>query len=417
MLTTAIIWCMYFASLYFVAFWLLIFLEKGVREEKRDPKRLPFVTICIPAYNEEENIRQTVQSALDVDYPVDKKEIICVNHGSTDRTGEMLREFGKKIKVINVERQPQDRKGAAVNAGLKAAKGELFICLDADSYVKSDALKIMLPYFDEENVASVLPIIKIKEKDTFMRKIQNIEYVVNFFIKKIAGSIDCVHVTPGPFGAYKTEVLRKIGGFDPGNLTEDLEVALRLQKNNYRIIQLFGAEALTTPPKNYREFYNQRNRWYQGSTLNLIKYRKMVFNRKYGELGMFHMPMIAVSACLSVFFAVFIVYNNMIRPLWEKLYDASFINFDIPFMIERRLELFSMLNLDYTFLFFLVILLLCGLTWVILAHEYTKEKWSVKRATFIPVYLLLYPFIMSIVWVGVVVNLSRRKTVQWHRAK
>lgn len=417
MFITAIIWVMYFASMYFVAFWLLIFLDKGLKEEKKDPEQLPLVTICIPAFNEEESIANTINSALALDYPINKREIICINHGSRDGTGEILKSFGNKIKVITLKREQDHRKGAAVNAGLKVAKGELFICLDADSYVKPNALKIMLPYFEEKNVASVLPIIKLKEKNTFMRKVQAIEYMVNFFLKKVAGIVDCVHVTPGPFGAYKTAVLRKVGGFDETNLTEDLEIALRLQKNNYKIIQLFNAEVLTTAPKNYKEFYQQRNRWYQGSTLNLLKYKNMVFNSKYGELGMFHMPMIAVSACLSIFFAIFIIYNNMIRPLLERLYDASFIDFNIPFMVEQRLERFSMLDLDYTFLFFLITLLLGGIMWIILAHQYTKEKWSVKKVTFIPVYLFIYPFLMSIVWLGVVINLFRRNKVQWHRAK
>ncbi|MBS3144518.1 glycosyltransferase family 2 protein [Candidatus Woesearchaeota archaeon] len=417
MFTTWIIWFMYFASLYFVSFWLLIFLEKGVKEEKKHPKNLPFVTICIPAWNEEECIAKTVKSALNLNYPVGKREILCIDHSSQDRTAEILKSFGNKIRVITLKRNPGDRKGAAVNAGLKVAKGELFICLDADSYVTPNALKIMLPYFEEKDVASVLPLMKLKEKNTFMRKIQAIEYLVNFFIKKIVGLVDCIHVTPGPFGAYKTAVLRKVGGFDPTNLTEDQEMAMRLQKENYKIVQLLDAEVFTTAPKNYKEFYQQRNRWYQGSVFNLIKYRKMLFNTKYGELGMFHMPMIAVSAGLSIFFAIFIIYNHMIRPLFNKLYDASYINFNIPFMVGRKAELFSLLDLDYTFLFFLVALLLGGIVWIVLAHKYTKEKWTVKRIAFIPVYLLVYPFLMSLAWMGVAMNLARRKNVQWHKAK
>ena len=129
------------------------------------------------------------------------------------------------------------------------------------------------------------------------------------------------------------------------------------------------------------------------------------------------MPMIAVSACLSIFFAIFIVYNHMVRPVFERLYDASYINFNIPFMIERRMELFSMLDLDYMFLFLLVTLIVGSVVWIVLAMRYTKEKWTVKRVAFIPVYLLIYPFLMSLAWMGVVVDLARRKNVQWHRAK
>ena len=119
-----IIWGAYFISLYFVIFWLLVFLENGYKDKNRkELKEFPVVSVIIPAYNESERVSKTIESALSLDYPKDKLEIIAVNHGSTDNTLEILNNYKDKIKIINLQRNENERKGAAINAALGLAKG------------------------------------------------------------------------------------------------------------------------------------------------------------------------------------------------------------------------------------------------------------------------------------------------------
>ena len=91
--------------------------------------------------------------------------------------------------------------------------------------------------------------MKLKKVKGFALNLQYVEYLVNFFLKKVMGLLDCIHVTPGPFGVYSKKILQEVGGFDTDNLTEDLEMALRLQKRNYKIIQLIGAKVFTLAPE------------------------------------------------------------------------------------------------------------------------------------------------------------------------
>ncbi len=416
------VWIMYFVSIYFGVFWFMVFMGNKVADKpvKQKKRKLPLVTVAIPSYNEEKSIIGTIRSVLGLDYPRNKLQIILVDDCSTDNTSKVIQGFIKSEKKhlggVDVKyfgHEVNKGKGAAMNTALKHSKGEFFICLDADSFVAPDALKKMLPYFDDPAVASVLPLIKLKKIKGFTLSLQYVEYLVNFFLKKLIGFLDCVHVTPGPFGAYRKSALKEVKGFDVDNLTEDLEMALRLQKKNYRIIQLMGARVFTLGPETLKGWYLQRNRWYKGTLLNLFKYKNMIFNKKYGEFGMFQLPMVLGAAMLSIFFALFVVWTHMIKPLLQRAHDMSYINFDVSLMTNLWLERFSFLDLNYMLIFFTFTVMLLGLCWIFLAFKYTEEMFTKRGLASTAVYMVIYPFFLSVVWLGVVFDLVRGKKQKW----
>ncbi|MDP4012495.1 MAG: glycosyltransferase family 2 protein [Candidatus Nanoarchaeia archaeon] len=408
-----IIWTIYLVSLYYGVFWFLVYLDHGAEEEKKSRKDFPLVTIAIPAHNEVKTVIATIKSVLDLDYPKDKLEVLVVNNGSKDNTSQITNDFIKTVNYnIRLIDLPNPGKGAAMNYAIKQAKGEFFVTLDADSYVKSDALKVILPYFDNDEVASVLPIIKVRQKNSLMRKMQSVEYLLNFFYKKLISCLDCVHVTPGPFSVYRKSILTKIGGFDENNLTEDQEIAIRLQKYNYKILQILGTEVTTDAPKNYISFYKQRNRWYKGSLLNLWKHRDLMFNKKYGEFGMFHLPAVLTVATIAIIYSTYILYNYAIKPISNYLYDMSFINFNVSFIISEAVEKFSFLDLNYMTMFFGLSVMFVSLIAIRLAFKYTNEKLS-STLFATSLYLILYPTLLSITWLGVAFDLLRGKKQRW----
>ncbi|MBT3865854.1 glycosyltransferase family 2 protein [Candidatus Woesearchaeota archaeon] len=408
---------MYFISIYFAVFWMSIILENGIGDPVvRKKKGYPKVTVAIPVYNEEKSVIGTIESVLGLDYPSKKLEIILVDDCSTDNTSKVVNDYMKKKSGANFKyilHKVNQGKGAALNTALKISTGDLFICLDADSFVEPSALKSMVPHFEEENVASVLPLMKLQKVKGFTLSLQYVEYLVNFFLKKVMGILDCVHVTPGPFGAYRKSALVSVGGFDTNNLTEDLEMALKLQKNNYKIIQLIGPRVYTLAPETMKGWFNQRNRWYKGTLINMLSYRKLFFNKKYGEFGMFHLPMVLGAAVLSIFFAFFVVWQHMISPLLSKLYDLSFISFDVGLMSSVWLERFSFLDINYGLIFFTFVVLSFGLAWILYAFKYTEESFTGRGFFSASLFMVIYPFFLSLVWLGVVFDLVRNKRQKW----
>ncbi|MFH1066267.1 MAG: glycosyltransferase [Nanoarchaeota archaeon] len=413
------VWILYAMSMFFLIFWLLNFMEKGIEREKGKFDKFPAVTITMPVLNEGDTVRQTLLSAIALDYPRNKLEIIVVNDGSTDKTREIVEKViwqHKETRIKLINHVKNKGKGESMNEALKIANGEFFTCLDADSFIESKALKKMLPYFKDKRVGAVLPLMRVYKPKTMLEKMQWCEYIVNLFMKNIMAKKDCVHVIPGPFSVYKTEVIRTLGGFAENNITEDLEISLRLQKHHYKIIQLLGVSVFTVVPKTLKGIYKQRNRWYKGTMINLFNYKGLLFNKKYGDFGMVQLPHVFVSGALAAIMIILVGYTMIIKPFVRWLYDMSYINFDIIFVFKRWLYLaiydFSILNFNITNVFFAATALACSLTFLYFAYKFTKEKILKNGIIAVPAYLILYSFIASSVWVWVFFQMLTKRSVQ-----
>ena len=119
-----------FIGFFTFSFYLLGFLER--KKADRENVKFPFVSIIIPAYNEEKNLARTVQSVVELDYPKGKLEILIVNDGSKDNTGKVARELVKRHSGFNIKAfdKKNGGKGSALNFGIKRANGEIIVGFD-----------------------------------------------------------------------------------------------------------------------------------------------------------------------------------------------------------------------------------------------------------------------------------------------
>jgi cellulose synthase/poly-beta-1,6-N-acetylglucosamine synthase-like glycosyltransferase len=263
---TVLFWFSYLVTLYIGVYWLVTYFEKysEFKNEKSQRKlaEFPFVSVIIPAYNEEQTIEKTAKSVLNLNYPHDKIEMIMVNDGSTDRTQEIMQNIKEKFprRDIRIISHKNMGKAASMNKAIWRAKGAYFACLDADSFVEKSNLRKMIAMFQKDSgLAIVTPAMKVKEPRTWLQKFQRLEYITTILFARIMGHFDMIYVAPGPFSVYKKGVVKKLGGFEKGNLTEDMEIAYRMQKHHYKIRQCFDAYVHTIAPRNLRELYRKRN--------------------------------------------------------------------------------------------------------------------------------------------------------------
>jgi cellulose synthase/poly-beta-1,6-N-acetylglucosamine synthase-like glycosyltransferase len=200
---------------------------------------MPFVTITIPAYNEQESLPWTVQSVLDLDYPKEKYELLIVDDGSTDKTAHIAQEIMTKnpsyhIRLIS---QKNQGKGGALNNALHQAQGTYFVCLDADSFVAPDALTKMLPHFADIRVAAVLPALKIHNPQNKLEKLQWYEYIINMFYKEPEKLFQMMGVD------WKKREERKIVREEPKGVPIQVEVSKEPVKNEGKrtsLLELLG---------------------------------------------------------------------------------------------------------------------------------------------------------------------------------
>lgn len=288
-----------------------------------EDSELPFVSVIIPAWNEEKSVKKTFNSILSSVYP--NFEVIFIDDGSTDNTLEIARKFeSNKVRIYT---QSNGGKASALNFGISKSKGEIIFTMDADTQVQRDSMKKMVRYFKDKRVVSITPAMLIGNSETFLEKIQKMEYLFGVFLRKVFAALDAIYIAPGAFSGYRKSFFDKHGGFIEGGLTEDLEMALRIQSKGYRTENCTDATVYTSGPATFKSLTKQRVRWYYGLIKNTLKY-KYVFGRRFGDLGLIVFP----TAWVTVFFSIIITFVTLLNSIKDFVNEAIFlskINLDI----------------------------------------------------------------------------------------
>ncbi len=413
----AVLLTTYFLLLFLSIFWLLVLLSPEKNDIKKRRTRYPLFSVIVPAYNEEESIQRTLASLCNVAYPQENMEIIVVNDGSTDNTRMIVEEFirehpTRKMILINQENKG---KGKAMNKGLEKVNGEFFACLDADAFVAPNALEVMLPLFeDDEKIAAVCPLLKVKKPSNVLQKVQWCEYIINMFYRFLNAKLHCIHVTPGPFSIYRTDIIRKLGGYDEETITEDLEIAIRLQKHHYKIVQTFDTIVETESPTTWKTLFRQRVRWYKGSVDNTIKYKKLLFNKQYGDFGMLRMPTIIASGAIAIILT-FALVQSIIKKSVQFFLVLKDINFDVITLFKNYTFEFNFLNLPFFKMTIAFTVILLSFVMMYLAFKVVQEKITRYGRTWLSLvtYLFIYSLFLTTVWLYIAYMFIKKKKNFW----
>ena len=328
-----VVW--FISTYYVVSLMLSLLLKKDVLYEDRTPSRYPLVTVLVPAYNEEEGIAQTIRSLKAVEYP--NVEVIVLDDGSTDATERVaLEAIDGDERFLFVKNPHNMGKARTLNRGIERSRGEIIATMDADSIVDADVLRKAVPYFEDETVGAVTVSVRVANTNTLLNKIFDLEFRIGLsLLLKALSFHKTVFVTPGPFSLYRKKAFDEIGGYDPLNLTEDLEIAYRINKAGYRIDNALEATVRTTLPETWRGAYRQRRRWYTGAIQTQVKHKDMMFKSRYGVFG-FLIPMnytIIALGLILFFSSVWLIGSNWVEGLLSLRYTG--------FNILERLSLFT----------------------------------------------------------------------------
>ena len=204
--------------------------------------------MLIPGYNEETVICRTIESVLASDY--EHFEVIFVDDGSADNSYELARARFADEPRLTCIRKENGGKSSALNCGLEAAKGEIFIAIDADTLFDKNAIRLMARYFQDPTVAAVSGNVKVGNRRGLLTTWQHCEYVTGFNLERRAYSeLNCITVVPGAIGAWRTAAVREVGGFQTDTLAEDADLTLSLLEKGYRIEFEEDAKAYTEARK------------------------------------------------------------------------------------------------------------------------------------------------------------------------
>ena len=398
-----------FVGFFAISFYVLTFISAIKRNPAQlKDSELPFATVIIPAWNEEKSVKKTLESILASDYP--KFEVIFIDDGSTDKTLEIARQFeGGNIYIFT---KKNGGKASALNFGIEKAKGEIIFTMDADTRVDPLSMKKMASYFKDKRVMSVTPAMLVDNPNTPLRRMQQIEYLLGIFLRKVFAALNAIYIAPGAFTVYRKKFFDKHGGYDEKNITEDLEMALRIQSKGYVTENCPTANIYTLGPAGIKELTKQRVRWYYGLIKNFWNYRFMM-SRHFGDLGLLVLPI----GWVTIIFAIFILISTAIRSIFKSIDYLLFlksINFDFKGLFN-----YTWLGIEKWLFEFLsnpiVIFLVFSVFTVFIYLKYAKIKTGkikhMKRN--LCVFFILFGPLFCYWWTIAFFKNFLKKTVMW----
>lgn len=283
---------------YFRVFWAVIFLELpryaaanvyvlflffagrfDRTSTEVSPSTAPLVSIIVPSYNEGHIISQTVSSLLEQNYP--NIEIVVVDDGSTDDTPARTEELRRQANVSAFRLVERQGKSAALNFGLSVSRGQFIVFLDADSTLDRDVVSNLMVHFDDPNVGAVSGDLGVRNHHVnLLTRFQAVEYLISLSLgRRFKATMGILSIVPGAIGAFRRDLLTRIGGIDPGP-GNDSCVTIRTRKLGMQIAFAGGATCLTTAPVTWRHWYKQRMRWERNIVRNRARKHVDIFNPK-----------------------------------------------------------------------------------------------------------------------------------------
>lgn len=297
---------------------------------RRYADEAPGIALLAPAFNEEVNIVESVNSLLALHYP--DFEVIVINDGSKDRTLEtVVGHFGlervERYHDLHVKHEPirglyatprlprllvvdkeNGGKSDALNAGMNVARAPLFCSMDADSLLEPDALlRAVRPFVEEPRKTLAVggtiriangsrieegQVVDMRLPANFLALVQIIEYLRAFLMARLAlSSMQALTVISGAFGIFQRQAALEVGGYSHGTVGEDMELVIKLhrlwreKKEPYRIDFIPEPVCWTEVPESLKVLGRQRARWQRGALETFFRHKKMLFNPRYGRVG------------------------------------------------------------------------------------------------------------------------------------
>ena len=398
-----------FIAIFFESFVLVTLLSKPAREARARTASvtLPSVAVIVPCYNEETTVARTCESLLALHYPSDKLEVILVDDGSTDATAGAIARFAAhpQVRIISKE---NGGKHTALNAGIAATRADIVGCLDADSFVEPDALREIIPCFADVQVAAVTAAMSVHEPGNVLQHMQNAEYLFGITLRHAIASVNGLYVTPGPFSFYRRAIVEELGGFRYGHQTEDMEMALRIQRAGYGIENAPHARVYTKAPGTILKLLKQRTRWTTGFLRNVLgEYRGLIANRRHGVLGVLILPsaLIAIGSGILLFFLMLFM---LVRNVATALSIRAGIPFSYAYLPSGSLDWFYLPVSFYLLLG--VITLLASLSLIVVGKRISKAPGNIALGlvSYTFLYSLIVPFWLLTATADVALGARRR---------
>jgi biofilm PGA synthesis N-glycosyltransferase PgaC len=246
----------------------------------------PSVSVLVPCYNEEALVAETIGELMKLKYP--NLEIIAINDGSRDRTGERLEALRGEYPSLRVVHLAENRgKALALRTGAVTARSEFLVCIDGDAVLDPHSIHwLMREFILRGNVGAVTGNPRIRNRATLLGRLQVGEFSsIVGLIKRAQMGYGRVFTVSGVICAFRKRALADVGYWDPGQQTEDIDITWALQTNGWRIRYAPNALCWILMPETLVGLWKQRVRWAVGGAQVFYKYMPRMWRPAAWPMG------------------------------------------------------------------------------------------------------------------------------------
>ncbi|MEK6891701.1 MAG: glycosyltransferase [Nanoarchaeota archaeon] len=319
------------SALYLIMTVYAVFHKQKKKEDEECQEELPFVTVQIPTFNELVAIR-CAESCLKFDYPKDKYEIIIGDDSNRSEVSAKITEFAQKHDLVKVTKRKTNEgyKPGNLNNMLKHSKGEVLVVFDSDFVPEPDFLsRIVRPFMKDKNIAGVQARWKLMNPGQNMVTSlgATIIYTCHYVTLPFIHTQRKISFLCGSAEAVRRSTLIELGGWESGNLTEDIEFSLRLLERGYKIEYIDSLDCDGEVPHTLRDLYRQQMRWAYGVIYSWKNHFFTILkSKKIGLIDKTYMAIFLSGYLISVLLAALFITGTLSlithapAPVeWEKL--------------------------------------------------------------------------------------------------
>ena len=358
----------------------------------------PFVSIMIPAHNEDQVIANTVENVLAIDYP--NFEIIIIDDRSTDNTAQIINELADKhenIKALVRDNDAFPGKSAVLNDAMSLANGDAVLVFDADATVEPDFLNKLIPYLEPADVGAVQARKIIRNKDyNLLTKCQNNEYTMDTNLQVGRDAVKGAVELRGNGELIKRAALEDIGGWNNYTITDDLDMSTRLHIKGWDIRFCPDACVYEEGIIYVMPLFRQRRRWLEGTIRRYLEY--------FGEAITSKKMSLRAQLDMTIYIAQFIM------PLWFMME----VTFRVIKLFADTVDPYSLHNVLWSSL---IVSAAVGLGFFLLIryslrrYDNISRLQSLEQAFITTIYFLIIWFPMELYICGKI--LFRKKDMNW----
>lgn len=356
---------------------------------------VPMISLMVPCYNEGDNLDESIPHLLQLRYP--NYELIFINDGSKDNTGEIIDRWAAKEKKITALHQENQGKASALNHGLTIAKGKYVACIDGDAVLDYYALDYMVQALEKDpKYAATTGNPRVRNRSTILGRLQVSEFSsIIGLIKRAQGLMGTIFTVSGVCCLFRKDVMEEIGGWSTNMITEDIDISWKIQIAGYNIMYEPRALCWVLMPESMKGLYKQRLRWAQGGAETIIKYFPKIWHWKNRRLWPMYIEyfVTAIWAVLWVLFALFTLGQKFIfgidienMGLFETNISIMFFAFFLQCILslyidsryERDLLRYGLSCIWYPYIYWLVntVTLLVGIPKAIFRNKSKFAVWT-----------------------------------------